>query len=427
MLNRIRQPQSNEVNFDVCKLPECRLLRNGVKMYCVNISSTELVRVDIMFKGGQWLQHKPLQAGMAYKLIKDGSRLYPHAIISERLDYYGAVVDAGVNMSYGRVGVTCLRKLLPNVLPIVLDMILQPEFSSERLDLALSQARVSYDVSMRTVTEQCKRIFYKSLFEEGHPMSQFPETDDYANLTVEDLQSYVESGLCLDNLTVFLTGALDSSLIQYVDDEVGGMQINRKDSSFVDFGKLTNWTPQKRRFVHEMQVPVVQSCLRMGCRGVQRVHSDYVPLMVLTTMLGGYFGSRLMTNIREEKGLTYDISASLYQTPQTTLLSICTETQRGNEERVIEEVYKEMRRLTEERPSEAELAQVKSYILGYMCRAYETNFNLSLRLMNLCSNGLSLSDIIAESKIVEGITPDDIVNTAQRYFSFDKMVECIAM
>ena len=125
--------------------------------------------------------------------------------------------------------------------------------------------------------------------------------------------------------------------------------------------------------------------------------------------------------------MTYDISASLYQTPQTTLLSICTETQRGNEERVIEEVYKEMRRLTEERPSEAELAQVKSYILGYMCRAYETNFNLSLRLMNLCSNGLSLSDIIAESKIVEGITPDDIVNTAQRYFSFDKMVECIAM
>ena len=134
-----------------------------------------------------------------------------------------------------------------------------------------------------------------------------------------------------------------------------------------------------------------------------------------------------MTNIREEKGLTYDISASLYQTPQTTLFSIKTETQRESVELVVAEVYKEMERLVNERPSEAELIQVKNYILGYMCRAYETNFNLSLRLMNLCSNGLSLSDIEVESSKVLSMTTDDVLATAQRYFLTSDMIECVAL
>lgn len=426
MLDRTIRPQSKGVEFLGCKQPEYSVLPNGVKMYSVDISSTELVRVDFMFSGGQWTQRKPLQAGMAYKLIKEGTRLYPHDVIAERLDYYGAVVDAGVNMSYGRIGVTCLSKLLPEVLPIVLDMIMQPVFSPDKLNLSLSQAKVSYDVSMQTVGEQCKRLFYRGLFEKRHPMSQFPEASDYTDLTVEDLQKYVSLNLGLENLTVFLTGTLSCNLVELVSNQIGQIQINRK----VDFGgfeALGVWTPKVRRSTYEMQIPTVQACLRMGCRAVQRTHPDYIQLMVLTTLLGGYFGSRLMTNIREEKGLTYDISASLYQTPQTTLFSIKTETQRESVELVVAEVYKEMERLVNERPSEAELIQVKNYILGYMCRAYETNFNLSLRLMNLCSNGLSLSDIEVESSKVLSITTDDVLATAQRYFLTSDMIECVAL
>lgn len=426
MLDRTVQPQSKGVEFLGCKHPECSVLQNGVKMYSSDISSIELVRVDFMFDGGQWTQRKPLQASMAYKLIKEGTRLYPHEVIAERLDYYGAVVDAGVNMSYGRIGVTCLGKLLPEVLPIVLDMILQPVFSPDKLNLALSQAKVSSDVSLQTVGEQCKRLFYKGLFEKSHPMSQFPELSDYANLTVEDLQEYVGANLGLENLTVFLTGTLSRNLVEYVSNDIGQIQINRK-IVFGGFDALDEWKPQERRFTHEMQIPTVQACLRMGCRAVRRTHPDYIRLMVLTTMLGGYFGSRLVTNIREEKGLTYDISASLYQTPQTTLFSIKTETRRESVELVVAEVYKEMHRLANERPSEAELMQVKNYILGYMCRAYETNFNLPLRLMNLCSNGLSLCDINAESCKVLSMTPDDIIATAQRYFLTSDMIECVAL
>lgn len=426
MLDRTIHPQSKGGEFLGCKQPEYSVLQNGVKMYSINISSTELVRVDFMFSGGQWTQRKPLQAGMVYKLIKEGTRLYPHEVIAERLDYYGAVVDAGVNMSYGRIGVTCLSRLLPEVLPIVLDMILQPVFSPDKLSLSLSQAKVSYDVSMQTVGEQCKRLFYKALFEKGHPMGQFPEASDYTDLTVEDLQEYVDSNLGLGNLTVFLTGTLSCNLVEYVSKKIGQIQINRK-VAFSGFDALDDWTPQVRRFTHEMQIPTVQACLRMGCRAVQRTHADYIQLMVLTTMLGGYFGSRLMTNIREEKGLTYDISASLYQTPQATLFSIRTETQRESVEQVVAEVYKEMNRLVNECPSEAELIRVKNYILGYMCRAYETNFNLSLRLMNLCSNGLSLSDIDAESSKVLSMMPDDVVAIAQRYFLASNMIECVAI
>jgi predicted Zn-dependent peptidase len=425
MLDRLVQPGSERVVFDVAALPEYSVLSNGVGMYAINISSTELVRVDFMFKGGQWLQTKALQAGLTYKMLKDGTKLYPHDVIAERLDFYGASVEAGVNLSYGRIGVTCLKKHLQNVLPIVLDMIEHPVFSEDRLSIALQQAKVSYDVSMQTVGEQCKRLFYKSLFEKDHPMSQFPKSSDYSNLFVHDLDDYVSLNNCTDNCVVFLTCDLDSAILHYVQSSIEKWSCGVR-SAYRGFGELNDLALVERRFEHKMDTPVVQACLRMGCRTLQRNHSDYVSLMVLTTILGGYFGSRLMSNIRESKGYTYDISASLFQTPQCVLLSVKTETSSQYVDDVVREVYKEMDRLRCELVSKDELGLVKNYLLGYMCRGYENNFLLSSRLMNLCSNGLTLKDIVSESEKIRQVTPIVLRDVAERYFQPNTMVECIA-
>lgn len=424
MLNRAIQPENCNVAFNVSALPENFTLPNGIKVYSIGIPSTELIRVDFMFRGGQWTQSHPLQANMTCKLMRDATRHYPHGQIAEKLDFYGAVIDSSVNMSYARIGVTCLKKFLPNVLPIVLDMIQEPEFSSDRLAMALSKAKVSYDVSMQTVGEQCKRLFYKAMFAEGHPMTLFPESLDYSTLTVEHLQTYVNQTFCLNNCVAFLTGNLDETTLGYVSFMLNGLSA-RYPSSFNGFGELDNYALLQRRFFHKMEIPAVQACLRMGCRTIPRTHQDYVPLVVLTTLFGGYFGSRLMSNIRESKGYTYDIHSSLFQTPQNVLLSIRTETSAEYVDNVVEEVYREMDRLANEPITSDELIRVKNYILGYMCRTYENSFSLSSRMMNLCSNGLELNDIVEEAKRIESVTPDELISVCQRYYKPTDMVECV--
>jgi predicted Zn-dependent peptidase len=239
------------------------------------------------------------------------------------------------------------------------------------------------------------------------------------------LDDYVSLNNCTDNCVVFLTCDLDSAILHYVQSSIEKWSCGVR-SAYRGFGELNDLALVERRFEHKMDTPVVQACLRMGCRTLQRNHSDYVSLMVLTTILGGYFGSRLMSNIRESKGYTYDISASLFQTPQCVLLSVKTETSSQYVDDVVREVYKEMDRLRCELVSKDELGLVKNYLLGYMCRGYENNFLLSSRLMNLCSNGLTLKDIVSESEKIRQVTPIVLRDVAERYFQPNTMVECIA-
>lgn len=425
MIDRTSIPVNSGIVFDVNTLPERETLSNGVDMYVVNMPSTQLVQLCIMSRGGQWLQSKPLQAAMAYKLMKEGTRYYHSDMIDERLDYYGAVIGTSVNMSEGHIVVQCLKEFLPEVLPIVIDMLSTPTFDESKMSLALSQAKVSHEVAMQTVVENSKRLFYSNVFGPEHPMSRFPVSDDYDKLTRSDLLDYVNKNVSMSNCIVYLIGDVDTETRHLVSNAF--LQFNSDGAKFEGFGHNISYIPAEKRYVKNMEEPTVQASVRVGCPMISRTHPDYIPLMVLNTLFGGYFGSRLMSNIRESKGYTYGISSSLIRTPHNTLLSIHTETANEFVDNVISEIYFEMSRLSSELVSESELRQVKNYVLGNMCRAYETNLNLYTRLISLTLNGMSMSDIVAEAKRIEKLTPSDMLEMSRRYLNPDKMIECIAM
>lgn len=115
----------------------------------------------------------------------------------------------------------------------------------------------------------------------------------------------------------------------------------------------------------------------MGCTTITRQNPDYLKLRVLMTLFGGYFGSRLMSNIREEKGYTYGISAGIMFYPDSGLLGISTETDNEYVEPLIQEVYNEIDKLHREPVPMEELTMVRNYMLGEMCRSYESPFSLA--------------------------------------------------
>lgn len=426
MLDRTIQPTDSDVRFGVNACPEVFPLSNGIKMHVVRMHSTPIVQLCLMFRGGQWFQTKPLQAALTYKLIKEGTRSYPPGVIDERLDYYGAIVGASVNMSEGHLVVQCLKEHLPQVLPIVVDMISNPLFEEDKLALAVSQAKVSHDVNMRTVGENSKRLFYTNIFGPEHPMSRFPQAADHDNVFKSDLIAYASDNFTPSRCVAFLTGDINEDVLCVAASELEKL-VDEHSESYKAKGVGCSYKPEGKRFVKNMEEPTVQASVRVGALMVPRTHPDYIPLMVLTTLYGGYFGSRLMSNIRESKGYTYGISSYLTRTPENTLMTIQTETANEFVENVISEIYYEMERLSSEHVPDEELHQVKRYILGNMCRAYETNLNFYQRLITLDINGMSLSDVIEDSRRIEQLSPKDLMNVARRYLVPNRMIECIAM
>ena len=166
--------------------------------------------------------------------------------------------------------------------------------------------------------------------------------------------------------------------------------------------------------------------LGMGMLSLNQHHPDYLKLRVLVTLFGGYFGSRLMGNIREQKGYTYGITAGLLPYPGEGVLTISSDTAPEYVQPLVQEVYKEMDRLCNERVSDEELERVRSYMLGEMCRSYESVFSLSDAWIFIRISGLDKSYFTDIPRAIETVTPDELRDLAQKYLCKEnlKMVVC---
>ena len=183
-----------------------------------------------------------------------------------------------------------------------------------------------------------------------------------------------------------LSGHITDMVVSQVIDELGSSTWG--NVALHELLKPLPTPPYKGKRVFIEHPSAVQSSIRLGCPLVDRTHPDFIPLKVLTTILGGYFGSRLMSNIREDKGYTYGISAGIASYPFQGYLAIGTETDNEYVEPCIREVKHEMRRLQDELITEQELTMVKNYMLGEMCRSYEGPFSLSEAWIFLETAGL---------------------------------------
>ncbi len=422
---RTHQPASQAVTFTLNVSPEQSELANGLTLYHIPVDASRLVRIEFMFHGGQWLQDSPLQASMAFKLLKEGSALYEGEKVADFLDYYGATVSVRTNMSYSLLSLTCLQRHVAKVLPIVMDMLQSPLYADDKLRIALAQSRKAYEVGLQTVGERCKQLFYKSIYGQEHPMSQFPSMTDYDTLSSDDLRRYKDKYINFQNCTLWVSGNLDAASLREITSIVEQCDLSSGER-FEDYALPPSHQPEQKRFFHEMAEPTVQSCVRVGSLLLPRRHPDYVPMTVLSTLFGGYFGSRLMMNIRERKGYTYDIRSVIYQLPHQTAFIITSETANQYVEAVISEIYSEMQRLIDTPVDTHELDIVRRYMLGNLCRNYEGGLSLASRLMRLHTYGLTLADVTHEADTILSVHPSDIQTLAEKYLQPDAMIECIA-
>lgn len=422
MLNRHTPPPIQPTSLDFRK-PVQRVLHNGIPLHVIEAGQLDAVRIDFVFSAGQWHQEHKLQALFACRMLREGCRGYTSAEFAERLDYYGAWLDLSVAMNRTFVTLYTLKKHFATTLELVHRMLTEPTYSEEQFRIVCDNNKAQLMVNLQKGDVQAMRALRRSLYGEEHPCGKQVTPEDYDALQLAHVVDFYHRHYGSRTCRIYLSGDIDEPLLARVESLFGmaewgsGEKVESgkwRDESYCHLDE--NYPLSSLNFQLE---GAVQDSIRMGCLLIDVNHPDYLPLRVLTAVLGGYFGSRLMKNIREEKGYTYHIGSDLVTNTVQVMFLIHCEAQAGKAEEVIGEVHREMQRLQSELIPDDELRMVRNYMIGEICRNYESAFSLTDAYIFMEHLGLPLTHLEQTIDAIRTTDAPRLQQLAQRYLRPD--------
>ena len=345
-LDRSVAPAIRQLEHFSILQPELHRMKNGMPLYVLSAGNEDVIRFDLLVRSGQLDQSQPLQAVFTNRMLREGTVRMTSGEIAERLDYYGAWLDLSSSVNCGFVTLYTLTKHLDRTMEIVAGLVKESVFPEEQFRIICDINRQQFLVNNRRVDVLARKQLNRSLFGTSHPLGRYAELEDYERIQVEALKDFYHRHYHSGNCSMYVSGKVRPrwcAASNVTGESALGKLYGREGGTHVDIVK------DARKRVHVEKEDALQSSLRMGGFSLDRKHPDYLKLRVLVTLFGGYFGSRLMSNIREDKGYTYGIGAGLVSYPGTSLLVVSTEAANEYMESVITEVYHEMDRLRQDK------------------------------------------------------------------------------
>lgn len=423
MLDRINAPQLQLL--DKIKIIEAQKvsLDNGLPVFSINAGTQDLVKLEFVFPAGDVYQPEGVISSATAHLMDDGTATKSAAQIAEAFDFYGASLEAESDFHEGALVLYTLNKFLEPTLDLLLELLTQASFPQAEIDNYIKRQANQLLVSNEKVDYLARKHFRAALFG-NHPYGNTAEIEDYQALQQSALLQFYKSNYNLAHGTIIVSGKVSDATLALIKKKVGALKLSPTVlmQPAEEDRNIKALTPTKQFFKKEN---AVQSAIRIGKIMPNRKHDDYKKLTILNTVLGGYFGSRLMSNIREDKGYTYGIGSNLISNLYAGNFVLATEV--GNEVRnaAIDEIYKEINLLTTEPIGDEELNLVKNYMNGAFLRSLDGPFGLAQRFRTLLSNDLTYDYYYDYLETLKATTAEDLLLLAQKYFQTDSFTEVI--
>ena len=404
--------------------PESQRLKNGISLHVIRAGMEDVVRFDLLIGAGQWHQTQALQAMFTNRMLREGTSSLTSQQIAEKLDYYGAMMELSSSVNCGFITLYSLNKYFPQTIELVADMLMNPTFPEKEMEVVVEVNKQRFLINSTRVEMMGRKRLNRALFGEAHPLGRYAEVEDYDRLSPEVLKSFYHQHYHSGNCSIYLSGKITPEIIQSVERALGDAPWGEV-SQASSFQPITPQPEVGKRFFVEKE-DALQSSIKLGGFVMDRLHPDFLKARVMVTLFGGYFGSRLMSNIREDKGYTYGIGAGIVTYPGVSVLAISTEAANEYAEAVITEVYKEMDLLCNEHVPQTELDMVKNYMLGDWCRSYEGPFSLSDAWIYVETGGLDKEFFVRSIDAIQSITCEEVQALAQKYLCKENLIEVIA-
>ncbi|GHB53134.1 M16 family metallopeptidase [Persicitalea jodogahamensis] len=410
--------------IDRISLPpaETLTLDNGLPLHVINIGDQPVVRLECMFEAGNWSEAKPGAAHFAIKMLTEGTAARSSAEISEAFDRVGAFTEMKNTFDQAGVVVYCLARFLPEVLPIVHELLTEATFPRKEWDdlrnITLQNHRVNWEKNAYRATA----LFREKLYGLEHPYGRGRTEESISAMAREDALTHYQSNIQSSRYRIILSGKVGRDEIATVNAFLG------KDAARADAEEPTAASfpilPGEKTTIVERSESI-QSSIRLGKRLFTRHHPDYYQMLVVSEILGGYFGSRLMKNIREEKGLTYGISSNAYAFREDGYFVVSTDVKKEFTQQTLDEIRKEIAILQTIPVPKEELRTVKNFLAGEFAGSLNTAFDVADRQKILITDGLPADFYDRYIRQIHATTAEDIMQIAQKHLVLDDMTEVV--
>jgi predicted Zn-dependent peptidase len=413
MINRTEAPKLKKLEHIDFVTPENIVIENDVILHWINEVSDDAVKIDFIFQAGT-IFNKELVAKLTGDLLFSGTPDKTSSEISESIDRLGGFTSVEVTAEDVTVSILGLKENIDELVSIVLDAIKNANFDEKELKQKIQSKKQGMAISLQKVATQARRAFIKSLFE-NTPYGKLTMLEDFDSIDSADIikfhRDFYKNGL----QKIAVVGDLDKSQIDRLISQLKGMTCKERLLDKYDFKKISET-------IHIEKEGAVQSAIRIGRLLFNKTHEDYIDFTILNTVLGGYFGSRLMSSIREDKGYTYGIGSGVAQMTQTGYFFISTEVGKDVKDDAIKAIREEIELLQNEPLGEVELSLVKNYSTGQLLKNSDGPFAMMDRYLSVIKFGVELDYYDKVINHLQNITPDKIQSLAKKYLKWEDLV-----
>lgn len=422
MINRKIEPEIKETS--IIESPEVERVQfdNGTTLHLVNGGSQDIIKIDFIYQAGTYFQHSPVIASMCSAMLNEGTEEYSSKEIAEIFDFHGAYINTSISYHKGIVSLFCLSKDVEKLLDVVEQVIKHSTFPEKEFNTIKANRKSSFIIELEKTSSQARRVFLRSIFGDNHPYANIVTADDFDTLKHQDVIDFYKAQYCPQNCNIVISGNIEESHINAVkerfsDEYCASTHVYKPQHSFRSID-------QKKHFIEKKSS--VQSSIRMGCLSINKGHEDFYGLEVVNTIFGGYFGSRLMSNIREDKGYTYGISSAIVNLIDTGYFAIATDVGNEVKEATLKEIYKEIDILHNELVSEEELNLVRNYMTGELLRSLDGPFSISDQVNNSLFLDLDDNHYQKNLDVIRNISAEEIQSLARKYIKKEDLFEVVA-
>lgn len=417
MLDRTHPPEFHTIEqLNIRQAQEVQTI-NNLPFYFVRSGTQRVLKIELILNGGSWFeQHHPGVSSITSKMLSEGTKNYSSSEISEIFDGIGAFFEIGSGSDYVTMSFYLLEKHLIKVLPVIKEILEEPVFPQSELSTIRNISSQSLKVNFQKSSFLSSKLFKQQLYGESHPYGKLVKPEDIDIIKLIDVESHYTNAIKGNILLALVSGNFSDSTLNLLKEFFQERYLTKKTSE-----NTYSIDSAKSQYKYEEKDDAVQSSIRLGNLSLSPHHSDYFNLLVANETLGGYFGSRLMKNIREEKGLTYGIYSQIVNLNESSHLVIGADVKKDLVNQAIEEVKSEIRILRTEKVGQDELETVKNYLLGQIQSSINTPFALADKFKTIYLRGFDYSYYDKMVETIKNITSDQIMETMNDHMNEEDM------
>lgn len=368
--------------------PEKLILKNGIPVYFFSGAKNNIISIELLFDAGRWAEKSPLMAKSCAAMLKSGTANKSAFEMADKIDFYGSTIKASVGYNTFSVQLFCLHRYLNESLPLLSEILNDVIFPDEEINLYKQNSLSQLKMNQEKTDFVADMAFKKLLFGDEHPYGYETTDDRINNINRNNIVDYYVNNICPEKCAIFISGnitpAIEKALEHYFKEIVW-----TKNKALPSAAFEIQASAEKKFYLEKKGA--VQASLNIGKVLFNMSEPNYPEFLLANTILGGYFGSRLMTKIREEKGYTYGIHSGLQSLKHSGVFCIQTEIGVEHKTNCLADIYGELTKMCTDLVSEREITLARNYLLGKFLTRTDGPFNRTEQYKKYYIEGISVT------------------------------------